>query len=104
MAKQNQEEYIRKLEQKQRDLEKFEEAVKANVAHHLKAANNAWTDLSKNRNPTKVCSDAVKSGVVTVSEKGARGVEALARLTKEMYEFDLILNFLREDDEGEDEE
>ena len=103
MARKNQDEYIRKLEQRQRDLEKFEQAIKANAAQMLKTANESLQDLSRNKNPTKACSEAVKNGTVIVSEKGIKAVEAIARLQKDMYEFDLILNFLREDDKDEEE-
>gem|GEM_PF-6647106 len=99
----NQEEYIKKLERRIATLEKFEGGVEATAARLLKTANDSLLELSKNKSPTKACSEAVKNGTVIVSEKGIKAVESVTRLYKDLYEFDLILNFLREDDGDEEE-
>jgi hypothetical protein len=98
MVQRNQEEYIRKLEQRQEVLEGLEGGVKAIAARELKMSNDSLIELSKHKSPTKACSEAVKNGTVFVSEKAIKAVEAVARLYKDLYEFDLILNYLQSDD------
>ena len=104
MVKQNQEEYIKKLEQRIAKLEKFEGGVEAIAARLSKVANDSLTELSNHKSPTKACNEAVKNGTVIVSEKAIKAVESVTRLYKDLYEFDLILSFLRENNGDEDEE
>lgn len=103
MSEQERNEFREKLQERQRELEIFRNALKDNTAQCFKITNQAYRDLSKHRDSVKACSDATRSGIHIQSKNAMDGLRTMMLIDEHTYQLNVIIENFQETDLDEDE-
>ena len=104
MTEEERNEFREKLQERQKELEIFRNALKDNTAQCFKLTNQAYRDLGRHRDPVKACSDATRSGIHIQSKNAMDGLRTMMLIDEHTYQLNVIIeNFQEIDLDDEDE-
>lgn len=104
MSEQEKNEFREKLQERQRELEIFRNALKENTAQCFKVTNQAYRDLGRYRDPIKACSDATRSGIHIQSKNAMDGLRTMMLIDEHTYQLNVIIENFQELDLDDDDE
>lgn len=87
--------YIKRMDEQQKKLEIFRNAVESSAAKTLQIANSAANKLLLNPNPIAACDEATRIGIHTQLKAATETLKALESIYDKLNQYDVIKEFIK---------